>query len=144
MRQLAFAAAAVLLIASLGCRDRKARESGGVTDTMPSPTVATPEPEPAPAPADFTFDQRQQFTESIRQQLAGIDAEIDQLASQAKSKGGAVSDRALARIRATRQTVSNDLKKVETATAANWDQVRGGVIRSVESLEEAIGAAQPK
>ena len=142
MRQLALAAVALLLLANAGCK-RKNSEVGGMRDTMPTPEVAAT-PEPAAAPADYTFDQRQQFIESVRQQLAGIDAEIDQLASEAKSKGGAVSDRALARIRAARQALNRDLQRVQTATAANWDQVRGNVTRSVENLEETIGAAQPK
>jgi hypothetical protein len=93
---------------------------------------------------DFSFDQRQEFAQSVRQQLAGIDAEIEELASQAKSQGGAVSDRALGRIRTSRQAVDRNLRRVETATAANWDQVRGGVTRSVENLEETIEMAQPK
>jgi hypothetical protein len=145
MRQLAFAAAALLLAASLGCGDRRNREVGGVSDTTPTPEVMTPAvAEPGPGVRDFSFDQRQEFTESVRQQLAGIDAEIDQLAAQAKSVGGAVSDRALARIRTSRQAVDRGLRRVETATAANWDQVRSGVTRSVENLEEAIEVAQPK
>lgn len=144
MRQLALAAVALLLLANAGCK-RKSSEVGGMRDTMPAPEVATtPEPEPAAAPTDYTFDQRQQFIESVRQQLAGIDAEIDQLASEAKSKGGAVSDRALARVRAARQSLNRDLQRVQTATTANWEQVRGNVTRAVENLEETIGAAQPK
>lgn len=140
MRQIAFAVLALLLVA--GCGKRNTDEVGSTTDTMPAPEVATAEPEAAPA--DLSFDQRQQFTETVRQQLAGIDAEIEQLASQAKSAGGAVSDRALARIRESRQAVSRDLKRVEAATSDTWEQVRNRVSRSVENLEETIGAAQPK
>jgi hypothetical protein len=141
MRQLAIAALVLLLAAGCGRRDKE--EVGGTTDTMPAPEVATSAVPEAP-PAELSFDQREQFTETIRQQLAGIDAEIDQLSAQAKSKGGAVSDRALARIRSSRQTVGRELQRVETATAANWAQVRDGVTRSLENLEETIGAAQPK
>ena len=144
MRQLALAAMALLLAAGIGCGKRKTNDLGSARDTSPAPEVTTSAAPEATGAADFSFDQRQQFTESVRQQLAGIDAEIKQLASQAKSQGGAVSDRALARIRSSRQAVSRDLKKVEAATAANWDQVRSGVTRSVENLEETIGAAQPK
>jgi hypothetical protein len=144
MRQFVLAAVALLLLVNAGCK-RKNNEVGGMTDTLPPPEVATtPEPEPAAGPADYGFDQRQQFMASIRQQLSGIDAEIDQLASEAKSKGGAVSDRALARIRTARQAVNRNLQRVETATAANWEQLRSSVTRSVEDLEETIGAAQPK
>jgi len=141
MRQLAIAALALLLVA--GCGKRNTEEVGGTTDTMPAPEVAT-SAVPEALPAELSFDQREQFRETIQQQLAGIDAEIDQLSAQAKSKGGAVSDRALARIRSSRQAASRELQRVETATANNWAQVRDGVTRSVENLEETIGAAQPK
>lgn len=144
MRQLAFAATALLLTAVLGCGDRRDRETGGVSDTTLTPEVMTPAAEADPGVRDFSFDQRQEFSESVRQQLSGIDAEIDQLAAQAKSRGGAVSDRALARIRTSRQAVNRDLRRAEAATAANWDQLREGVSRSVENLEEAIEVAQPK
>jgi hypothetical protein len=144
MRRLAFAAAALLLAATLGCGDRKNRETAGVSDTMPA-AVTTPEaPDVAPGPRDFTFEERQDFEESIRQQLTGIDQEIEELASQAKSQGGAVSDRALARIRSTRQAVDRDLRRLGAATAANWDEVKTSLTRSVGKLEESIEVAQPK
>ncbi|HEX7337583.1 MAG TPA: hypothetical protein VF252_10285 [Gemmatimonadales bacterium] len=141
MRQLAIAALALLLATS--CGKRQTEEVGGTTDTTLAPEAGI-SAEPEAPPGELSFDQRQQFGETIRQQLAGIDAEIDQLAAQAKSKGGAVSDRALARIRASRRAVNNDLKRVETATADTWEQVRNRVTRAVEDLEETMGAAQPK
>jgi small-conductance mechanosensitive channel len=146
MRQLAFATLTLLLATTLGCGDRQRNELGTVEDTMPAPTTAAaPEvPDTAPAEADFTFDQREQFTQSIRQQLTDIDREIDQLASQAKSQGGAVSDRALANIRASRQRLTRDLNRVSAATAANWEQVKDRVDQSLDNLNEAIEVAQPK
>jgi hypothetical protein len=144
MCRLAFAAV-LLLTATLGCGDRRNREVGGVSDTTAAPEVTTlPATEAEPGVRDFSFDQRQEFAQTVRQQLAGIDAEIEQLSAQAKSLGGAVSDRALERIRTARTAVDRDLRRVETATADNWDQVRSGVNRSVENLEEQIGVAQPK
>jgi small-conductance mechanosensitive channel len=143
MRQLAFAAM-TLLLTTAGCRSKQTATAGGEPDT--SVTVSAPAPEPAAsnAPRDFSFDQRQQFTESVRQQLATADQQIKELAGQVKSKGGAVSDRALANIRATRKTVDRNLKRVDAATAANWDQVKSGVSQSVDRLTESIEAAQPK
>src|SRR4051812_22379903 len=100
MRRLALAFA-LLLGTTLGCRSKKPSDTGGVTDTTRT-TVTTPPPaeDTAPAVRDFSFDQRQEFAQSVRQQLAQLDQRIDQLATEAKSKGGAVSDRALANIRA--------------------------------------------
>ena len=148
MRRFAFAAATFVLILSLGCRKQRSNETGGVSDTT-TPPAATAEPAPAAAdtasaPPEFTFDQRQNFTQSIRQQLTDIDRQIKDLSAQAKSRGGAVSDRALNNVRAARRTVDRDLTRVNTATAANWEQVRQGATRSVENLNEAIEVAQPK
>ncbi len=148
MRRFTFAAAIIVLIVSLGCRKQRTNDTGGVSDTA-TPPAATVEPAPAAAdtasaPPEFTFDQRQNFTQSIRQQLTEIDRQIKELSAQAKSRGGAVSDRALTNIRAARRAVDRDLGRVNTATAANWEQVRQGVTQAVESLNEAIEVAQPK
>jgi hypothetical protein len=140
--------AAVLLASSLGCRKQRASAPEDLSDSTPAaPTVETPAVEPADTSTrvqDLGFDQRQRFAQSIRQQLSGIDQQIKDLAAEAKSKGGAVSDRALARIRASRQTVNRSLSQVDVATAANWGKVKQGVNRAVDDLTEAIESAQPK
>jgi hypothetical protein len=144
MRRIALASA-LLLGVTLGCRSKQTSNADAST-TDSSMTTAAPAPEPAAStgPRDFSFDERQQFTESIRQQLATADQQISELASQVKSKGGAVSDRAVANIRATRKAADRDLRRVDAATAANWDQVKTTVNRSVDRLSESIEAAQPK
>ena len=146
MRRFAFAAATFVLIVSLGCRKQRSNETGGVSDTT-TPAADTTAPaaaDTASAAPEFSFDQRQNFAQSIGQQLTDIDRQIKELSAQAKSRGGAVSDRALNNVRAARRTVERDLSRVNAATAANWEQVRQGVTRSVENLNEAIEVAQPK
>jgi hypothetical protein len=144
MRRIALASA-LLLGVTLGCRSKQTSNADATT-TDTSTTTAAPAPEPAAstAPRDFSFDERQQFTESIRQQLATTDQQIAELADQVKSKGGAVSDRAVANIRASRRAADRDLRRVEAATAANWDQIKTAVNQSVDRLSESIEAAQPK
>jgi hypothetical protein len=144
MRRLALASA-LLLGVTLGCRSKQT-SNADTTTTDTSMTTAAPAPEPAAStgPRDFSFDERQQFTESMRQQLATADQQIAELANQVKSKGGAVSDRAVANIRASRKAAGRDLGRVEAATAANWDQVKTAVNQSVDRLSESIEAAQPK
>jgi hypothetical protein len=144
MRPLAYAALAVLLASTLSCRKQQASETGGVSDTTGAPVVTTEARDTAPAVREFGFDQRQEFAQSIRQQLGGIDQEITQLASQAKSRGGAVSDRALANVRAERKALDRNLKRIDAATAANWEQVKRGVNQSFEKLSDSIEGAQPK
>jgi hypothetical protein len=144
MRRLALASA-LLLGVTLGCRSKQTSNAdASTTDTSMTTTSPAPEPAASTGPRDFSFDERQQFTESIRQQLATADQQISELASQVKSKGGAVSDRAVANIRATRKAADRELRRAEAATAANWDQVKTSVNQSVDRLSESIEAAQPK
>ena len=145
MRGLALGCALVLSVC-LGCRSKPASQTGGVSDTATAeattPAVAA---EDTAAPVhEFSFDRRQEFAGSIRQQLAQLDQQINQLASEAKSKGGAVSDRALATIRAARKTAERSVARIDGATASNWDQVKRGVTESVDRLSQSIEAAQPK
>jgi gas vesicle protein len=143
MRHLAITVAGVLVTAMLGCGDRKSSETGGVTDT--SLTVTTPDAPEAPVEArDFAFEERQGFAESIRQQLGELDSQIEDLAAQAKSKGGAVSDRALARIREFRRAADRSLARVDNATADTWENVKQTVNTSVENVAEAVEGAMPK
>jgi hypothetical protein len=146
MRHLALAAVMLVLVSTLGCRRQQSDRTGGVSDDTATTLMPTPTP-----PADtgvgnqeFTFDRRQEFSQSIRQQLTDLDRQIADLASQAKSRGGAVSDRALRNIRASRRTLDGSLSRLEAATAANWDQMRDRVNQAVENLDESIQAAQPK
>jgi hypothetical protein len=139
----------VALLAGLSCRKQQSNKAGGAADSSATATAAVPAPvaetpETASTPTQFGFDQRQDFVRSIRQQLAGIDQQIKDLSAQAKSRGGAVSDRALARIRIERQAVDRSLTRATSATAANWDQLKQGVTKSVDNLSESIEAAQPK
>ena len=143
MRHLAIAVAGTVLIAVIGCGDRKNNETAGLVDT----TAVTPPDvtvEPPVEARDFTFQDRSGFGESIRQQLAELDGQIEDLAAQAKSKGGAVSDRALARIRESRRIVGRDLARIDNATEATWEDVKARVNRSVENLAEAVEGAMPK
>jgi len=143
MRHLALAVPALLLALTLGCGDRKTRETGGVNDT--SINVTTPPVADAPPEArDFSFEERQDFAQSIRSQLADLDGRIAQLSAEAKSKGGAVSDRALERIRAARKAADRNLSKVANATAGSWEKVKLNTNQSVEALAEAVEGAMPK
>jgi hypothetical protein len=143
MRHLALTVAGVIITALLGCGDRKSSETGGVSDT--SVTVSTPDvPEPPVEARDFSFEDRQGFAASIRQQLSELDTQIDQLASEVKSKGGAVSDRAVARIRQSRQAAEKSLSRIDNATADTWEDVKTRVNRAVEDVAEGVEGAMPK
>ena len=142
MRYLALAVPALLLAVTPACSKKKTSESGGVSDT--SISVTTP-PAEAPVEArDYTFDQRQGFAQSIRSQLAGLDGQIAQLSQEAKSKGGAVSDHALERIRAARKVVDRNLSKVDKVSADNWDELKLNTNQSVQDVAEAVEGAMPK
>jgi hypothetical protein len=148
MRRSALAAAALVLVSSPSCRKQQSDATAGVGDTANTsatvPAPATEMPDTATGVRDFGFDQRRDFDQSIRQQLADIDQQVAQLRTQVKSRGGAVSDRAVARLLGMRRAVERDLGRVNTATAGNWEQVKNEITQGVDQLNEAIQAAQPK
>ena len=145
MRRFALAALILTFAGAFGCRSKQSSNAGTTNETDTTTTATAPPPEPAPAgPREFTFDQRQDFVQSIRQELATADRQIQELAGQVKSKGGAVSDRAVAGIQSARRLVDRNLKRVDAATAANWEQVKGAVNQSLERLNGSIEEAQPK
>jgi hypothetical protein len=148
MHPFALAAAALVLASSVSCRRQQSDEIGGVGDTTSAsaaePAPAAEVPDPAAGIQDFTFDQRQEFVQSIRQQLAEVDQQATELGRQVKSRGGAVSDRAVARLLQMRRTVERDLGRVNTATAADWEQIKNDITQGVDQLNEGIQAAQPK
>jgi hypothetical protein len=146
MRTVAVGAAALLLTAIAACGDREpgTRDDAPEAVTIPAgetvqETGATPE-----APRTYAFEDRQDFSQSVRDRLADLDRQTEELASQSKSTGGSVSDRALAGIRTARRAVDRGLARVDNATAENWEEVRRGVDQSVESLAEAVERAYPK
>lgn len=149
MRGIAFAAAALVGFAVVACGDRN-RQAGAGVDTMqdqviePAPQETQEVGETPGQPRTFAFEERSDFTQSVRDRLAQIDAEIEELSSQAKSQGGAVSDRALANIRAARRAVDQNLERVNTATAENWEEIRQGVDAAMDHLTEAVEGAYPK
>ncbi len=143
MRYLALAVPAVLIAVTLGCSRKKTSESGGVSDT--SISVTTPPAAEAPVEArDYSYGERQDFAKSIRSQLAELDGQIAQLSAEAKSKGGAVSDRALERIRAARKVVDRNLSKIDKVTANNWDELKLNTNQSVQDVADGVEGAMPK
>lgn len=142
MRYLALAVPALLLAVTPACSKKKSSESGGVSD--PSISVTTP-PAEAPVEArDYSYGERQDFAQSIRSQLAELDGQIAQLSQEAKSKGGAVSDRALERIRAARKVVDRNLRKIDKVSADNWDELKLNTNQSVQDVAEGVEGAMPK
>ena len=142
MRYLVLAVPALLLAVTPACSKKQSSESGGVSDT--SISVTTP-PAEAPVEArDYSYEERQGFAESIRSQLAELDGQIAQLSQEAKSKGGAVSDRALERIRAVRKVADRNLSKIDKVSADNWDELKLNTNQSVQDVAEGVEGAMPK
>ncbi len=148
MRVIACAAAAFIAVGSVACGDRTSRQAG-TTDTAADRILETPA-RPAEEVAgtgtapSYAFEDREAFAQSVRDRLAQVDSEIERLAAEAKSAGGAVSDRALANARAARRAVDRRLARVNTATAENWEEIKRGVSEAVDHLAEAVERAYPK
>ena len=143
MRLLPLAAAMLLTAVTQACGDRERTDVVTTADSAMQ-GAAQEATGTVEGPREFGFENRQDFTQSIRDQLAETDRQIEELTAQAKSEGGAVSDRALTDIRAARRAVDKNLARVDAATAENWEEIRRGVDEAVEHLDEAVEMAQPK
>jgi hypothetical protein len=146
MRKVALGATALLLAATLGCGDSERTDLVNAADTAAvQPTEPPQETGGAiEGPRTFNFEDRQEFAQSVRRQLADLDRQTEELATQAKSNGGSVSDRALANIRSARRAAERNLGRIDAATADSWEKTRRGVDQAMESLAEAVERAYPK
>lgn len=146
MRKVTLGATALLLAATLGCGGKERKDLGNAADTAAA-RASEPLQETGGAvegPRASGFEDRQDFAQSVRRQLADLDRQTEELANQAKSTGGSVSDRALANIRSARAAAERNLGRIDAATADNWEEIRRGVDQAVESLTEAVQGAYPK
>ena len=86
----------------------------------------------------YTWAQREDFRSDVRQRLADIDGQIDQLTHDASSSGSAISDRAVADIRDSRHALDRRLARLDDAAENNWNDLRDGVDKSLEGLRARL------
>jgi hypothetical protein len=149
MRQMTYAAAAVMLVGALACspRDRQDtanRAEAAADDVGDAAREGAAEVrEEAREVRDYAYAQRNEYRSDVDLRLKGIDAEIAELERDTKRGLNKTRDSALVNIRAARKGVAQHLNRLGTATENNWDDLKRALNESLTTLQEAVRRERP-
>jgi hypothetical protein len=149
MRQMTYAAAAVMLVGALACspRDRQDtanRAEAAADDVGDAAREGAAEvQEEAREVRDYAYAQRNEYRSDVDLRLKGIDAEIAELERDTKRGLNKTRDSALVNIRAARKGVAQHLNRLGTATENNWDDLKRALNESLTTLQEAVRRERP-
>jgi len=156
MRQLTYAAAAVMLVGALACSPRDRQETANRTESA-ADEVGNAAREGAAEVRegagevrdearefrDYGYAQRNEFRRDIDLRLKNIDAEIAELERDTKRGLDKSRDSAIVDIRSARKEVSRHLSRLGSATERNWDDLKQAMNQSLATLQEAVRRERP-
>jgi hypothetical protein len=149
MRHMTYAAAAVLMGATLACSPRDRQETANRADSAAEDVRdaaregADEVRDEAREAREYAFAERNDFRRDIDLRLKDLDEQIAQLERDTKRGVDKARDSAIVDIRTARKAVARDLDRLAAATESNWDEVKGSVNKSVYSLQEAVRRELP-
>jgi hypothetical protein len=149
MRQMTYAAAAVMLVGALACSPRDRQESANRAESAAEEVGdaaregAAEVREEAREFRDYSYAQRDEFRTDIDLRLKGIDAEIAELERDTKRGLDKTRDSAIVNIRAARKEVSRHLNRLGSATENTWEDLEAATNRSLAALQEAVRRERP-
>jgi hypothetical protein len=149
MRQMTYAAAAVMLVGALACSPRDRQESANRAESAAEEVGdaaregAAEVREEAREFRDYSYAQRDEFRTDIDLRLKGIDAEIAELERDTKRGLDKTRDSAIVNIRAARKEVGRHLNRLGSATENTWEDLEAATNRSLAALQEAVRRERP-
>jgi len=90
-----------------------------------------------------SYERRDEFRTEVNQRLAAADKEIADLRKGINDNSTAAYRKSVAAVRDTRRAVGQDVDRLAGATAATWDELRGKVWASLDSLDRQLRALRP-
>jgi gas vesicle protein len=90
-----------------------------------------------------SYERRDEFSHEVDQRLAAMDKEIADLRKGVNDNSTEAYRNALSSVRETRRTVGQDVDRLAGATADNWDELKGKVWASLDSLDHQLRALRP-
>jgi hypothetical protein len=90
-----------------------------------------------------SYERRDEFRHEVDQRLAAMDKEIADLRKGINDNSTAEYRNAVASVRETRHTVAENVNRLGGATAATWDDLKGKVWTSLDSLDHQLRALRP-
>ncbi len=97
----------------------------------------------ADAQASF-LKLREDYRHSVTENLVGVDkniADLEAKSKTAKGKTKANIDAALPNIHTLRESVTNEYRSLELASAITWDDAKARVDKAVDDLKKAVSKA---
>jgi phage host-nuclease inhibitor protein Gam len=94
---------------------------------------------------DYPYEQKDEFTEAMRNQLAEINREIEQLAARIESSSDAVKAEASPKLEALREqaaALGRQIDKAGDATESSWESVKSGTNKAYDSLKDGFQASR--
>lgn len=97
----------------------------------------------ADAQASF-LKLREDYRHQVNETLVSVDKQVAELEAKTKTATGktkAKIESELPNIRTLRESVTNEYRSLELASALTWDQVKGRVDTAVDELKKAVDKA---
>ena len=146
MRQIICAAAAVLMVATLGCSPRDRRETASSLDSTAA-DVGRDVEETAEEARDefreFSYDRRSEFRRDVDLKLKQLDEQIAELERTTKRGVDKARDSAVVHVRGARRAVNQSLDRFATASETTWEEVKQNITAAVDSLDREVKKLLP-
>jgi hypothetical protein len=146
MRQLICAAAAVLMVATLGCSPRDRRETASTLDSTAADLgrdVEEGADEARDEFREFSYDRRTEFRRDVDLKLKQLDEQISELERTTKRGVDQARDSAIVHVRGARRAVDRSLDRFAAATETTWEEVKDGISAAVDSLDREVKKLLP-
>jgi leucyl aminopeptidase (aminopeptidase T) len=137
---------------TVGCSEQDDYSTSANPSSSPAPTepaalekVQKETREAVEASKSYAYAQREAFAAKVREQIAHLQTEIDQLSLRAENSSAAAKEdaqKALAEVREKVAKLNERLAEVPTATESTWDNVRDGLDKSYDEIKKSVNQAR--
>jgi len=107
--------------------------------------VKTETKEAAQDMKDYTFAQKAEFTEKMKNQLTEINQELDLISAKIEKSNDAVKAEAKPKLQTMREQtarLNQQLDEVRNATESTWDSVKAGSKKAYDELKDGFKQAR--
>lgn len=90
---------------------------------------------------DYAYAQKVEFTEKMKNQLAEINRDLDQLSAKIEKSSDAVKAEAKPKLQALREQtaqLNQQMDEVKNATESTWDTAKSGTLKAYDALKEGF------
>lgn len=141
---------------TVGCseQDDYSTSANPSTSSSPSPSAQQPASveklrketqDVVDATKAYGYAQREAFAAKVREQMAQLQTEIDQLTQKAETSSAAAKEdaqKALVEVREKVTKLNERLSEVPSASESTWDNIRDGLDKSYDEIKKSVNQAR--